>query len=384
MKRELLDWISGFMKYTEDSESPTLYRLWTAISCVAAALQRKCYLDMGMLTFYPNLYIILIGPSGVRKSTAMEPGRELLEDIGIRLSSQAITLQQLIRSIKQASNTEVDPVSGEVQFHCSLTVLSKEFTVFLGYQNKELMSHLCDWYDCDKRWTYETIQRGKEEIIGIWVNIIGATTPQLIQSSLPLDAIGGGLTSRMIMIHEDKKEKSSPFVKKDKVLQIKLRNDLEKIYLLRGQFKFTPDFLDSWISWYTRQETHAPNFHDPRFDGYISRRPAHVIKISMVMSASERGDMILNSKDFERAVGALETAEIRMSRVFSGVGQSRFASLIEPVFAHIVTVKTTNLTELMRIFYHDADLWTMERVLEVLEAQKYITRMGNKITYIKD
>jgi hypothetical protein len=384
MERELTDWISGFMKYMEEMESPTLFNLWTGVSCVAAALQRKCYLEMGMLTFYPNLYILLVGPSGARKGTAMEPGRDLLDDIGIRMSSQAVTLQQLVRAIKQSSSTEVDQPSGEVHFHCSLTVYSKEFTVFLGYQNKELMAHLCDWYDCDKRWTYETVSRGKEEIIGVWLNIIGATTPKLIQSSLPMDAIGGGLTSRMIIVFEEGKERFAPYVQRDEKLRTLLRNDLEKIYLLRGKFKITKQFLEKWIEWYSKQEVNPPTFYDDRFEGYLGRRPAHILKLCMVMSASARGDMVINSDDLQRATAALETAEIKMPRAFSGVGQSKFASLIEPILGFIAEKKSTDMTELMRVFYHDADVWAMERVLEVLSTQKYIMMSGRKITYIKE
>ncbi len=51
--RKLNDWIDGFMQYTENSEPPLLFRKWTAISCMAAALQRKVRIEWGTaLTFY--------------------------------------------------------------------------------------------------------------------------------------------------------------------------------------------------------------------------------------------------------------------------------------------------------------------------------------------
>ena len=63
MPRALPDWIEGFMEFTDNSEAPDLFRYWTAVSCVAAALQRKTYVSLGTLTFYPNMYIILCAPS---------------------------------------------------------------------------------------------------------------------------------------------------------------------------------------------------------------------------------------------------------------------------------------------------------------------------------
>jgi chemotaxis protein CheY-P-specific phosphatase CheC len=390
--RTLPDWLSGFMEMTEESEPPFNFRLWTGISVIAAALQRKCYTSLGpkeagALVFYPNLYILLVGPSGVRKGTAMGPGFKLLSEVGnIEISSQATTLQQLIRKMKDINYSHHDPLTGTSCFHASLTIFSKEFTVFLGYQNHQLMSHLCDWYDCEDEWTYETVSRAKEKIIGVWLNIIGATTPALIQSSLPLDAIGGGLTSRTILVYEEKKGKfiEFPFIgEKEKKLYTALKNDLEKIYLLRGNFKFTKEFIELWSGWRQEQERQPPNFHDQRFDGYISRRPNHIMKLSMVVSASARDDLVLREQDFIRAREILHSTEHNMPRVFSGVGKSDLAAITSQVAAFIATKKTTSIDELMNVFVNDIDIWSLEmRVLRTLESMGKIKIInGRQITW---
>ena len=374
--RAISDWISGFMQLTENTEPPVSFRLWTAISVVASALQRKCFVSLGpkeagALVFYPNMYILLVGPSAVRKGTAMGPGKRLLTDTGINLSAEATTRQQLIRKFKAVNGSSADPHTGMMHFHSSLTIFSKEFTVFLGYHNHELMSHLCDWYDCEDEWEYETVARGKEKIIGVWLNLMGATTPALIQSSMPLDAIGGGLTSRMIMVYEEKKAKAVylPIVTAEEAkLYVHLKNDLEKIQLQRGNHQFTQGFIDNWISWRQSQEIKPPDFSDNRFDGYINRRPNHVIKLCMIFSASERGDMILKEGDLARALAALSQVEVNMPRVFSGVGKSDLASLIPPVAAFIQKRGKTTVGEIMSVFVHDLDSWTLKnRILQALE-----------------
>jgi len=392
MPRKLPDWIEGFMELTEEnSEAPKLFRYWTAVSCVASALQRKTYVSLGMLTFYPNMYIILCAPSGVRKGTAMGPGYDLLNDIGVKMSAQATTLQALIRHLKNTTHNEICPVTGKIMMHSSLTIFSKEFTVFLGYRNQELMSHLCDWYDCENRWTYETVGRGKEEIIGVWVNLIGATTPDLIQTSMPVEAIGGGLTSRMIIVYEMRKGKFVPFpmlTPEEIKLRELLKEDLERIALLTGKFKFEKEYIDSWIDWRAAAEENPPKFNDTRFNGYTQRRPAHLIKLSMIMSASRGGDLVLRRTDLEHAVVALNEVERNMGRVFSGLGQSDIAKLIPRVLAWLHNKKKTDMAELMREFYYDADVWTMERVLKSLEMQEKLTRVitdkGTKIFFNLD
>ena len=193
LERKLPNWIEAFLLYTENTEPPYLFRKWTAISCIASALQRKCYVDWGTaLTFYPNLYVVLVGPSATGKGTAMNPGLDIISELpNIRLSAQSTSREALIRHLKDTNLTDLDIQSGKQIYHSSLTIFSKEFTVFLGYHNKELMAALCDWYDCDRKWVYETIARKKEEIIGVWVNLLAGTTPDLIQSSLPIESIWG-------------------------------------------------------------------------------------------------------------------------------------------------------------------------------------------------
>jgi hypothetical protein len=348
MSRSNKDWITSFKDYTANSEPPDLYKEWVAISVIASALQRKCYLEWGPLTFYPNMYVVLVGPSGkCRKGTAMGPGYKFLRDIGSNLAAEAITREALIRELKNCSATHIDPVDSSVSMHASLTIFSPELTVFLGYNNLQLMSDLTDWYDCRDRWTYRTKNMGTDEIVGVWVNLIGATTPELIQSTLPRDAIGGGLSSRIIFVYEEKKGKivPAPFLTdKEVALREGLLSDLERIGMMSGTFKVDQDFVDLWIEWYTAQEDNPP-FDDQRFAGYFERRPNHVLKLSMILSASEGDSQILTKKILERAIDVLTRTEKKMPYTFSGYGKSEISEVMSRVMAFIANAGETTFEE---------------------------------------
>ena len=108
MTRHLDDWLEGYVKFTSNSEPPELFHIWTALSVLAASLQRKCSLPWGTLTFYPNLYVVLIAPSGkARKGTAMGPGMDLLEDLGIKMAAESTTRESLIRELKKIGRAHV-------------------------------------------------------------------------------------------------------------------------------------------------------------------------------------------------------------------------------------------------------------------------------------
>jgi hypothetical protein len=61
------DFITDFVAFTEDDWSPELFRRWTAISMVAAALERRVWVKTGPRVTFPNLYTFLIGRPGAGK-----------------------------------------------------------------------------------------------------------------------------------------------------------------------------------------------------------------------------------------------------------------------------------------------------------------------------
>jgi hypothetical protein len=384
-ERKLKDWIDGFMQFTHHSEPPDSFRYWTAISCIAAALQRKVQISWGHIKWFPNMYIVLVGPSASRKGTAMGPGYDILNELGIPMAAQATTRQALIKRLTGSTCSE--QIGTTMEFHSSMTIFSKEFTVFLGYHNRELMSDLCDWYDCDNRWKYETISRQTEEIIGVWVNLFGATTPELIAAALPADAIGSGLTSRIIFICEDSKGKVVPvhFLSQSE-LQLKqdLIADLEQINLMKGKFKFTEGFIDKWTDWYVREGALENKFNDPRFAGYTGRRATHVMKLCMIVSASRSNDMVISEFDLDRAIWTLEWAEKKMQKVFTGVGKSQIAETMPQIYSFIARKKETTLEELLQTFYYDTDEHEIKRIIRTLELSNAISVSGKKILYKDD
>jgi hypothetical protein len=377
-ERSLPDWINGFMTLTEETEPPRLFRKWSAISCIAAALQRKCRIELGVsLTFYPNMYIVLVGPSATGKGTAMAFASDIINQVpNIKLASQATSLQALIRRMKETNFIDIDEENNTTMYHSSMTIFSNEFTVFLGYHNRELISALCDWYDCHNVWTYDTISRDKETINGVWVNLLAGTTPDSIQSALPQEAIGAGLTSRIIFVNEYKKDKliiiPSSIVEGTKVQQM-LINDLAHIQLMSGKFKLAPSFIEYYTEWCYKQDE-MPPFYDKKFDGYNGRRRRHLMALSMVCSASCSDSMDITSEHVQRAAELLEEVELKMSTVFRGLGRSDIADLINDAIRFIETssVDEIPLWQFARAFEGNMDKISMDRVLKTLEASRYV------------
>jgi hypothetical protein len=302
----------------------------------------------------------------------MGPGYSMLRKLGIKMAAEATTREALIRELKTCTESQA---SGDTMYmHSSLTIFSQELTVFLGYNNMQLMADLCDWFDCRDNWVYRTKSQGTDEISGVWVNLFGATTPELIQTTLPRDAIGGGLTARMIMIYEQRKGKTVEIphlTEEEKSLGEVLQQDLERISILSGPFKVSKEFIEYWIDWYPMQDKNPP-FDDSRFGGYIERRGMHVLKLSMITNVSRTDSMVIDVQDLQRAIGLLQSVEHKMSGVFTGVGKSPMSDVITRVMQYCATVGTCDFSMLMSKFYQDADKRTLESIVSTVESMGFV------------
>ena len=371
--RLLPDWIDTFMEYatTWNKEPPLSYWKWVAISCIASCLQRRCFTQWEKKV-YPNFYIVLVGPSGCRKGTAMGPMSDFLARLGetVKTSPESVTREQLIRRLKESADQSLITTNAgtEVLMHTSLTIFSEELTVFLGYDNNQLISDLCNWYDCVDRWNRETKGAGKDNMVNLWVNLMGATTPALLTGTLTPETIGSGLTARIIFVNETHRAGTDPRpFKTEKTIELeeKLFHDLQGISAIYGEFIPSKEFLDKYDEWYTKRGEVLP-FHDLRFDGYRTRRATHLRKLSMIMNVSRGADMELSVADFDRALKELEMVETKMGGVFKGVGKSDMASVTRSVMTTIARRKVITLSELLGLHYDDANAAEMNKIIETL------------------
>jgi hypothetical protein len=368
--RHLRDWLEGYMILTENTEPCELYRKWVGVSVIASALQRKCFLQWGSQTWYPNFYIVLSGPPAEsRKGTAMVSGFDLLRHINVKLCADRLTPEQFIREMSES--TVCSQISNNTFMnHSSYTVYSREFTVFLGYKNSAFLSDLTDLYDCADSWSYRTKGSGQFEIKGAWLNLLAATTPENLQAALPNEAFGGGFASRVVFIHADKKGKIVPmptYSKDEEEIRMRLIQDLEQISLLSGRFQATRGYINSRTEWYISATEEEQIIQDPRFAAYYGRKITTATKLSMVLSASRSDDMELHEADFMQALDMINEAELSMPKAIAGVGKSDYAEVLPQVMAEILTRGEVTMQMLMRRFSHDTTQFHLQKMIEILD-----------------
>lgn len=320
------------MKLVKETEPSKRFHLWTAITIIAAMLGRKCEIEFGPEIVHPNLYTILTGPPGSRKSVAIKYGTIILDKAmesqpGVTNVPDVITRQAFFQQLQAAERT--DYWDGAPFVHSSLFVVASELvTFFQGKDIDQRLADLCALYDGKSTFEYKTKTSGAVYAINPSVWILGATTPNWIQVSMPQLAVGGGMTSRTIFVVSTKKGRHISYTKMpafDKELTNHLVFDLTEIRKLIGRFHFDTTAKVAYDDWY---ENIYPNHNikDPRLLTYAERLPSMIIKVAMVNSAAKGDSMVITELDLRQTIQFFNDIHITMPLAFGGHGMSRLSA----------------------------------------------------------
>ena len=381
--RQLSCWVEGFEEYLADCPSPTPFKKWTAISCVAAALQRKVLLrdclDQQMLMLFPNLFTLLVGPSGVGKTVPMNHGRAFLgEAERIRVAPTRATWERMSEILKESAWQEegmsVQRLKGLRKqiipnyTHSSISIFSGEFMVFLGRGDDQLCNNLVQWYDAEDVWDYQTKSCGRDYVLNVWVNLLGATTPKALVKSLPEVVLDHGLGARILFVYSNDNQTTqtvAEYGEEHQKLERMLVHDLNCATALRGAFTVTPELEERYMYWLNNEADQDPWLEniDNIIDGYKSRRHVHLKKLMMILHASKSNTMELELEDFDKALALLIETELETPRSFFSSDPENLGDLTAELVNYVVrkldrTKESAVLkSELTRVFMGRAKTW---------------------------
>jgi|SRR3990167_1157623 len=334
MSRHFENWLTAYMAFTSDSESPDDFHFWSGVSALAGALRRRVWIDMRKFQWTPNFYIILVGPPGIAtKSTSIRTSMNLLEEIpNIHFGPASMTWQALAESL--ATSVEhmkmLDSENNEVFVPMScLTIPVSELGTFLKIDDTALVDVLVDLWDGQlSSWSHKTKTQGAIDVKNPWLNVIGCTTPSWLKAHFPEHMIGGGLTSRIIFVYGDAKRRLIPYP--DEVipdaeyhrLKSQLVDDLKDIATLSGPYTLSADARAWGHEWYKKHWNGSRPIHlaSDRYGGYLSRKQTTMHKLAIVLSAARTNDMKIHVAQLQEAEQILTVSEPHMLKVFESIG----------------------------------------------------------------
>lgn len=304
------NFISLYMRYTSKTECPTFFHRWVAITSLSAYLGRSIYFNHGHFTLYPNLYTMLIGSPGTKKSSAIKIGAKLLKQAGYSTFAAKKTRQEKFLLDLAEQSTAKDIAAGGVDdsagfdmldenlFGASLDeadsylnkppaecfIAADEFNNFIGIGNVDFISILGELWDYEGVYDYKLKNSKSVFIPDPTISILGGNTPTGFALAFPTESIGQGFFSRLLLVYGEPSGVKYTFPPPpDTVLQNQLISLLHRIKEeMTGEIVMSEEAMSLLDSIYKNWE----GIDDIRFEHYANRRLTHLLKLCLVVAAA--------------------------------------------------------------------------------------------------
>lgn len=378
MPRKLTNWLTSYLEYTANTESSPIFNRWVGVSTIASALRKKTWLQVGRLRVYPNLYIVLVADPGVaRKSQAISYASELLQEVPqIMLSADSGSAIGLMESLLEAVTYDVVGAGTDSAFvvnHASLSVVSREFESFLSnIGGSKMIVTLTDLYDAgEKPWKHRTQKAGTLAIPSVFLNILGATTPESLSSTLSSLVFGGGLASRITFVCSTEKAQKVPFPEMTpelKQLKEDLIHDLQLVSGMLGEFTFSTEAKTAWTKWYMLYDEQDPKRIQPKseFNGWYSRKPMLIQKLSTILSATEGDSMEVTEDHLTEAMKLVEEVEKGMGLIVNEVVKQATTNKVSLIEGTVKEHNQLSEKHLLQLIWRDIDEETFDTLMNPL------------------
>lgn len=313
-----------YHEYTQGNEICPRFRLFSFAAAMGALIRRKVWFQRSSYnmfpTLFPNLWIILVAPQGRgHKSASLSIARKMIqrlpENLQPRMLASKLTPEALVKSLAAQSLTAeiikgLDSTSLMILKKPAQALLySSELGVLLGKEkyNQGMIALLTDLYDTPNEWQSETVMRGDQRLYDVCLSIMGASTPDWMQTMLPTDAFKGGFMSRLLLVGYPETwycriaDPKPPCEELGEEIVAKLN----EIAHFESEIKWEPQARDFFNDWYISLEEPEPG---PKA-AYLERKQDQLLRLSILVQMSYGPSSVLTRNALEGAFNIMNSIE---------------------------------------------------------------------------
>jgi hypothetical protein len=315
-----MTWIQQLMEATKEDESPPKYYYWAGLSAISGILANRVWLERGgLFKLYPNIFTLLLGPSGIKKGPPIALAKNLVIEVdNTRVFAGRLSIQKAI-SMLSTSHTR----AGKEVIKDAIGYFSaSEFASFI-IQDPAALTILTDLYDThynEKGWTNYTKKSDQEELKNPCITVFGASNETHFKEAVPISAENGGFLARTFIVSANKRGKLNPLTEDEVPIDIKcLSVHLKSAALLKGPFQWTKEAKEYYNEWYTQFDS-VDKSQDST--GTLNRVTDSALKVAMLISISRGLDLRLELDDVKEAVNVCEDTVLGAKRLVMGAGKN--------------------------------------------------------------
>lgn len=335
-----------YFDFMQNKEPPNIFNRWCMVTSVGALLGRQFWLPFGESRLFPNTYCMLIGDPGSRKSTAIRISKRVVKYTGYRaFAADKTTKEKFLLDLEGADDIADGTTTNAVMQNLfgdegyvptdprEVYICADEFNEFLGAGNLEFLSLLGSMWDHDDvelPWTYRLKNSKSVAIYQPTISILGGNTHTGFAECFPPAAMGQGFLSRLLMIYgeESGRKETIPSTATEEVRNALIASLNHMREVVKGQATITPKALQMLHVIYRQ----PPVIEDSRFKHYCSRRLTHLLKLCLVVAATNLTTTI-GMQEVLTANSILSYAEHFMPQALGEFGVARNNSVGNRIIA---------------------------------------------------
>ena len=379
------NWVDSLVDECSHVETPKSWLWWSFLSCISAAAGNNYYLTSlkGDLIYKPNLYIMLLGASGLGKGFPVNRAKllvskaEVTRVIAGRSSIQAIVKEFSITRTKEGKAPIADARGYIINGELSTAII----------QDPDALAILTDLYDghYNPEWTNLLKGDGAEKLKDPYITALFGSSPAHFYDSIPQANIEGGYIGRNLIVYEEKRaqdvdllsddssDDKSQTAKFDDYLVPKYVPHLQHIASKKGRLVPSTEARNLFNSW--RKKWRDNQAVDKT--GFLNRVPDHVLKVAMCLTLAKwdyNGEIGLT--EFEEAIQKVTALIYSNKRTVEGRGPDPLASATKVVLDNLLAAPNQELPRKHLLWkgYGIYTSFSLDQIMENLLEMGWITR----------
>lgn len=369
-----MSFLSDYDTYSSGNESPRTYHTWAGLSCLSHLIGRRIWTDQNVFIAYPNLYIILTGAPGIKKSTAMRLSKKIVSEFkNLPIAGASITREAMIELMAK----DKSPCKRAFKYqdravpYSHLSIFANEMVNLInsGGNPIGMVDFLTDVWD-QPTYRDTTKNKGDYEIVGPFISILGCMTPDSVRSLNSHKIISGGMIRRCIFVLADRPGPPFPFPILTREQELAYTRCVEHARLLQedraaGPFSWTQEARDIYVPWYVNNNKRTVSETSSITRLFLESAGELVIKLSMLFSISDDPFEHVHSADnIERAILMLQTIEGNGQKLFEATGRNELSAIAQEVERVVLSSEDPiPLNKLRALFYRDASQEELDKIL---------------------
>ena len=301
-----MNWLDDYVAWaTKATDAPNIFQRWGAYMTVASVLGRRVGFKFGAFDVFPNLYVLLLAPSGsFRKSTVLN------------LSRRIATAMPNNPAYSLTCDGSPEGFIEDLKDHPSGTIyLSEMASLLMAFErdySSGLKPLLTDLYDCPVEYR-RRLRREEVYVARPCISIFAASVLDWVLERIRSEQFVGGFLARFVVVAAARKERTEGFpppldpVEQNRlVVTLKQAVDFVQPHATETNWADISDTLkDEFRRWSKQFERWDKS---PLMSAFVVRLQVTALKLAVIEEVVRNASVVISQESFDRAKAAIEEA----------------------------------------------------------------------------